>query len=146
MYHDTVTLFNRKRGRDGDVWYPTVLEGVDLNEDRVAIAVKFGSASNDKAALHVRYDWQDGPVAGGKKYLTPLLWQALEDPAAAFTFTAGEFFDFFVTGAWPNTEPVQDSAWLGGFYNHLIKTRDGVYAVSSAAQYSIIPHFEVMGK
>lgn len=146
MYNDTVTLFNRRRGKDGDVWYPTVLEGVDLNEDRAAIAAKYGSASSDKATLHVRYGWQGGPVAGGKRYMTPLLWQASEDPAAAFTFTAGEFFDFLVTGAWPNTEPVMDSDYPSGFYHHLNTTRDGVYAVSSAAQYSVIPHFEVTGK
>ena len=85
-------------------------------------------------------------MAGGKRYLTPLLWQAAEDPAAAFTFTMGEFFDFFIEGAWPDTEPVQDSAFPGGFYDHLNKTRDGVYAVSSAQQYSVIPHFEVFGK
>ncbi len=146
MYRDTVTLFNRRRGKDGDVWYPTVLEGVDLNVDQAAIAAKYGSQGAYKAKLHVRYGWDAGPVAGGKRYLTPLLWQAAEDPAAAFTFTMGEFFDFFIEGAWPDTEPVQDSAFPGGFYDHLNKTRDGVYAVSSAQQYSVIPHFEVFGK
>ena len=146
MYRDTVTLFNRRRDKTGDTWYPTVLQDVDLNVDHAALVAKYGSGCNDKAVLHIRYGWHDGPIVSGKRYLTPLLWQAADDPAGAFTFQSGESFDFFVEGAWPDETPIADADWPGGFYNHLTRTRDGVYAVSAAAQYSVIPHFEVMGR
>ena len=96
--------------------------------------------------LHIRYGWHDGPIVGSKSYLTPLLWQAVADPTKALTFQSGESFDFFVEGTWPDSAPIRDADWPGGFYNHLVRTRDGVYAVSAAAQYSVIPHFEVMGR
>ncbi len=146
MYQDTVTLFNRRREPDGDVWYPTVLRGVDLNVDHAALVAKYGSSCNDKAVLHIRYGWHDGRVVGGKDYLTPMLWRRAEDPAGAITLQSGEDFDFFIEGAWPDETPVKDDDWPGGFYAHMVQTRDGVYAVSSAAKYSVIPHIEVMGR
>lgn len=146
MYQDTVTLFNRRREEAGDIWYPTVLEGVDLNVDHAALVAKYGSSCSDKAVLHVKYDWHGGPKVCGKAYLTPMLWQAAEDPAKAVTFQTGEAFDFFIEGAWPDSGPIAEADWPGGFYGYLVKTRDGVYAVSSAARYSVIPHFEVMGR
>ncbi len=146
MYQDTVTLFNRRRDKTGDTWYPTVLQGVDLNVDHAALVAKYGSSCNDKAVLHIRYGWHDGPIIGSKSYLTPLLWQAVADPTEMITFQSGESFDFFIEGTWPDEKPINDADWPGGFYNHLVRTRDGVYAVSAAAQYSVIPHFEVMGR
>lgn len=146
MYQDTVTLFNRRRGKAGDTWFPTVLQGVDLNVDHAALVAKYGSSCNDKAVLHIGYSQKSGPVIGGKSYLTPMLWQSAEAPAEALTFQSGEGFDFFIEGAWPNEDPVADEDWPGGFYNHLVHTRDGVYAISAVAQYSVIPHFEVMGR
>ena len=146
MYSDTVTLFNRRRGKDEDVWYPTVLEGVDLNADQTAIAGKYGGRRGGRALLHIHYGGGKRPVVGGKPYLTPLAWQGAEHPEDAVTFTAGEFFDFFIEGTWPDTGPIRDDAYAGGFYNCLNRTRDGVYAVNSVARYSMIPHFEVVGK
>ena len=119
---------------------------MDLNADRAALTAKYGSACNDKAVLHIRYVWQDGYMVGGKQYLTPLIWQAEDDPSGAVTFQSGEGFDFFMEGAWPDKGPVADGDWPGGFYEHLARTRDGVYAVSSMAMYSLISHFEVMGR
>ena len=55
MYKDTITLFNRKEGNEGDTWYPTVLRNVNLNMDRAAILAKYGAESADSAVLHIRY-------------------------------------------------------------------------------------------
>ena len=55
MYKDTITLFNRLRGREGDTWYPTILRGVNLNIDKGAIAEKYGSDTQDNAVLNVRF-------------------------------------------------------------------------------------------
>ena len=143
MYQDTVTVFNRR----GEMWYPTVLHGVDLNVDKAAIVSKFGAQCNDRALLHVRYDWDGGAVVGGKPYLTPKIWQGLEDPGAAITFTSGEKFDFFIEGEWPEPGPVDDGAYgAKGFYDYINRTRDGVYAITSVSRFSVIHHFEVTGK
>lgn len=147
MYQDTVTLFNRRREEAGDIWYPTVMEGVDLQADEAAVTAKYGYQRGDKALVFIHYDGTPAaPMVGGKAYLPPKAWQASEDPAGAFTFQTGEVFDFFIEGAWPDSGPIAEADWPGGFYGYLVKTRDGVYAVSSAARYSVIPHFEVMGR
>ena len=146
MYDKTITLFNRRHTREGDTWYPTVLHGVDLNADRAAVVARYGSTSNDRAVLHVKYDWYDGPVIQGKPYQTPMVWAAAGDPARVITFASGELFDFFIEGEWPDAEPVSDAAYKTGFYDHLNRTRDGVYAVSSVSRFSVIPHFEITGR
>lgn len=149
MYRDTVTLFNRSRKVGHDEFWPTVLTGVDLNADQAAILAKYGAQSQDKAALHIRYAGTDGAITvGGKTYYSPKQWQALTDAekAEAITFQAGAGFDFFLVGSWDGSGPISDDDYTDGFYNHLNATQDGVYAVSSAAIYSVIPHVEVMGK
>lgn len=128
------------------LWYPTVLQGVDLNTDRAAVVARYGAQSADRAILHVRYDWYNGPVVGGKCYLPPIIWQAEEDPAKAITFQTGANCDIFIEGAWSDNVPVDDDAYSGGFLQHLLDTRDGVWTVSSASMFSLIPHFEVTGK
>ena len=136
MYQDTVTIFNRKRLVGRDVWYPTVLRWVHLIVDRA-----------DNAVLHVEYDERDGEIAfSGKKYLTPKMWQQAGDPAGAVTFTPGTGFDFFMEGDWPSEAPIEDNDYEGGLYHYLNRTRDHVFAVTAAAKYRIIPHFEVTGK
>ena len=55
MYRDIVTVFNRLKTREGDIWYPTVIPGVNLNMDRGAIVAKYGEQSQDNCILNVRY-------------------------------------------------------------------------------------------
>ena len=49
MYRDTVTLFNRKRDKTGDVWYPTVIRGVHLETGETAEDSRFGQTGQDRA-------------------------------------------------------------------------------------------------
>ena len=148
MYSDTITLFNRKRQKSGDTWYATVLRGVDLNADKAAVVEKYGATSKDAALLHVKFAIQEGGIAvGGKPYYQPKAWQALENPAEAITFTDGESFDFFWDGEWDGETEISDDAYgIDGLYDYMNRARDGVYAISSAARYSVIPHFEIVGK
>ena len=150
MFHDTVTIFNRKRpmGFTGDVWYPTVLHGVELQTDRAAIVAKYGAESADRALLFIHYqtDDEDKKLVGGKEYLPPKAWQAEEDPAVAVTFTPGGTFDFFIDGPWPDDTPINDGDYTGGFFDHMKQTMDGVYAVTQASVFKVIPHVEVAGK
>lgn len=147
MYQDTITLFNRKPGErgQGDTWYPTVIKNVNLNIDRAAILAKYGAESQDNAVLHIRYkrDGEDILVAK-KPWMPPKSWDGTKD---SLTFSSGTNFDFFWQGEW--TEGVvTDAEYVddGGFYNHMNKNHDYVFAVSSVAIYSVIPHFEIMGK
>lgn len=136
MYRDTITLFCRR----GALWYPTVLDGVNLNLSRSAIIKEYGEQSADNAILNVH-------LPAVKPYLPPKDWQAVEDPQNYITFTDGQKFDFFWMGEWDGTEPISDSDYgFGSFYDYMNKNEDYVYAVTSCAYFSVIPHLEVTGK
>lgn len=148
MYKDTISLFNRKPGErgQGDTWYPTVIKGVNLNIDRAAILAKYGAEAQDNAVLHIRYT-RDGEniIVAGKPWMAPKAWDGTED---SLTFASGTNFDFFWWGEWDGGIVSDgDSRWsTEGFYNYMNRTHDYVFAVSSVAIYSVIPHFEIMGK
>lgn len=150
MYNSTITLFNREENRTGDVWYPTVIHNVNLNMDKAAILAKYGAESQDSAILHIRYT-RDGEniLIGGKPWLPPKVWEEQEDHAKAVTFTEGSRFDFFWVGDWGSEEPVKDTDYISDtdFYTYMNRTHDYVFAISSVGgPYSVIPHFELMGK
>ena len=148
MYNDTITLFNRKEGDEGDTWFPTVIRGVQLNMDRAAILAKYGADANDDATLHIRYRNEGVDiVVGGKKWLPPKQGEAREDNSEVVTFTPGDRFDFFWLGDWGSEAPVNDTDYATDFYTYMNKKHDYVFAISSVGgPYSVIPHFEIMGK
>lgn len=150
MYTDTITLFNRREGDEGDTWYPTVLHNVHLNMDRAALVAKYGATSSDNAVLFVRYKKENGDIViGGKKWLPPKKWEETKKFASTITFTTGTRFDFFILGDWGNSDPVHDLDYSldTDFYTHINKTRDFVFAITSVGgPYSVAPHFEIMGK
>lgn len=148
MYSDTITLFNHYKSRLGDMWYPTVIHGVNLNMDKAAIMARFGAESNDKAVLNIHYKTVDGQImVGGKHYLPPKEWsnQTNDKLPETITFSSGNDFDFFMLGEYPTTEPIADDDYIDGFYNHVNDNYDFVFAVTSVGYYSVIPHFEIMG-
>ena len=136
MFGDVITVFNRK----GALWYPTILEGVNLNIDRSMVVKEYGEQSTDTCVLNVH-------LPAEKPYLPPKEWQALEDPSTAFTFTPGQKYDFFYAGRWDWLIPVADSDYgMMSFYDYMNKNEDFVYAVTGCAYFSVIPHLEVTGK
>ena len=144
MFQDTVTVFNRR----GEMWYPTVLENVKLIVDRASMAARYGAQVNDRAVVLVPLAKNENgdPAAGGKVYVTPKVWAALETPREAVTFASGEEFDFLVAGPWPD-DPVQDSDYgVRGFYDYMNRTRDEVYAVTSVSRFETLPHLEITGR
>lgn len=148
MYSDTITLFNRYESRLGDMWYPTVIKGVNLNIDKAAIIAKYGAESKDNAVLNIRYKVDDGKVViADKTYLPPKKWdrQTNDKLAESLTFTSGKDFDFFMPGEYESTEPIADDDYIDGFYNYMNDNYDYVFAITAVAQYSVIPHFEIMG-
>jgi hypothetical protein len=149
MYSDKITLFNRYKSRLGDMWYPTVIDGVNLLIDKAAIMAKFGTESKDKAVLNIQYNAAGGQIIiDGKQYLPPKEWkQQTEDKLAeSITFASGTDFDFFMLGEYPISEPIPDTAFTEGFFNHMSEKCDFVFAVTSAAKYTAIPHFEITGE
>lgn len=148
MYSDTITLFNRYESRLGDMWYPTIIHGVNLQIDKAAIMAKFGSESNDKAILNIRYMNVNGQKKiNGKAYLPPKQWenQTNDMLTETVTFKSGTDFDFFMVGEYGTTEPIADDDYIDGFFNHVNDNHDYVFAITSVAEYSVIPHFEIMG-
>ena len=61
-------------------------------------------------------------------------------------FRSGEVVDFFMVGEWDGEDTINDGDFDKGFYNYMSATRDGVYTVTSVARYSVIPHFEILGR
>lgn len=152
MYKDTITLFNRYSSPLGDVWYQTVIHGCDVNMDRANIISKYGVDTTANATLHIKYELVDGEVViAGKKYLPAKAWehQTNDILPETITFTPGAAFDFFYVGEINDMEePISDTAYSPtGFYDYMRGRLDGVFAIESVGgPYSLIPHFEIIGR
>lgn len=133
MYKDTITIYNRYNG----IWRGVVLDGVDINADRAAIVAKYGSDSKDNVRLHIK-------CAGDAlaKYVEPNAYSGAQD---TFTLSSGNCFTFFTEGAQSVLEGV-DADYTDGFYDYMNATVGKCYAVTSVARYSVIPHWEIMGR
>lgn len=148
MYNDTITLFNRYAAVDGDTWYPTVIRNVNLNIDRAEIIAKYGAQSSDNVILNIRYSFDgENKVIAEKQWKPSKAWGKLPDNelGAYLTFKGGTLFDFFYVGEWDET-PIPDSDYKNGFYNYMNEAFDNVFAINSVGLYSVIPHFEILGK
>ena len=149
MYNDTVTVFNRYVDSLGNtIWHPHVLSGVNLIVDKAVITAKYGEVSKDNAVMNVKYRLVDGNIMiEDKPYLPPKEWenQANDKLPESITFSSeGNQFDFFMSGDYGSEEPILDE--YGDFYSDMQKKHDYVFAITSVAKYSVIPHFEITGK
>lgn len=136
MHDQTITLYNLHN----DTWYPTVLPYCHLIVDRAARQKDTGLENADAAKLHIM---QKSIEAAGVSVVGPKEYDALSDPAGKITFHEGK--DFFVKGEW-EASAVSDDDWMYGYYDHMNKANDGVYLITSAAEYYLIPHWEIIGK
>ena len=149
MYTDKITLFNFYRSSLGDMWYPHLIENCNLLIDKSAIVAKYGAESKDNAILNIHYHTVDGQVfVDGKPYLPPKEWERQTNDmlAESITFASGTDFDFFMLGEYPVKEPIKDEDFKNGFFEEVKKEYDYVFSITSVAKYSVIPHFEIMGK
>ena len=145
MYIDTITMFCPFTEDGNMYWRATVLEGVDLNADRSAIIARYGESSADRATLHVKYsDDGYGVYLGNNVYAVPP--NEYEGERKTVTFASGDNFSFFMNGIYDGECITDDSQYPQGFYNYMNETHAEVYAISSVAKYSVIPHFEVMAR
>lgn len=151
MFADTVTVFNRYVSRLGDMWYPTVIHGVNLLIDKAAIMAKYGAESKDNAILNIHYQKVGEQITiDGKPYLPPKEWerQTNDKLPESITFASGKEFDFFMLGDYGSTAPIEDSKYDddNGFYNYMNDNYDYVFAITSVGgPYTTIPTFQIMG-
>lgn len=155
MYGNIITLFNRYDSQTGTVWYPHILTGVDLNTDRGAILKKYGPDSTDNAQLHVRYHFRDGVKeitdnAGNElEWLQPKKWAKQTNDALENSITFS-LDSFFWEGVWDGGI-VNDAEYTDrryeGFYAYMNAKHDNVFLITSVGgPYTVIPHFEILGK
>ena len=126
-----------------------VIHGVNLLIDKAAIVAKYGAESKDNAILNIHYHTVDGQVfVDGKSYLPPKEWERQTNDmlAESITFASGTDFDFFMLGEYPVKEPIKDEDFKNGFFEEVKKEYDYVFSITSVAKYSVVPHFEIMGK
>lgn len=148
MYSDKITLFNHYKSRLGDMWYPTVIDGVNLLIDKAAIVAKYGTESKDNAVLNIHYKKVGDKIfVDGREWLQPKEWknQAGDRLSETITFASGSEFDFFMLGEYQTEGPIADDDFVEGFYNFVNNRFDYVFAVTSVGMYSTIPHFEITG-
>lgn len=153
MYGKTVTIFNYYESATTEeaYWYPHVLSGVDLNTDRGAILKKYGQESTDNAELHIKVTIINGKeyVSNNNHVLVPWLppkeWKKQTNDLLAESITFSPDC-FFWQGEWTGGI-VTDSDYRNGFYQHMNSNKDNVFKITSVGgPYTVIPHFEILGK
>lgn len=153
MYDKTVTVFNFYSSKTAGLsyWYPHILSCVDLITDRGAMLKKYGPDSTDNAALHIAYTPDGDKVTVQRSdgaavpWLPPKAWAAQVNDDLPGSITFGPE-DFFWQGEWTGGMVVDDD-YRDGFYQYMNSNRDNVYKITSVGgPYTVIPHFEILGK
>lgn len=145
MYQDTITLFNYHEATG--MWYPTVFNGVDLGVNKASNSTKDGKNNNDAVTLiiHCTKDKVFTAVDGAEKsYTGAKMYAKCDNPTSCITFKPE--CDFIYEGVYPDLTPVKDEDYESGYYHTVNEEHDGVYMISSAAFYSLLPHFEIGGR
>ena len=145
MFQDTITLFNYHKATG--LWFPSVLENVDLGVNTASISTKNGKNGNDTVNLiiHCSGDKKVTVINGAKKsYIGEKAYAGCKNPSSFITFKPES--DFFYCGVWRQSEQIREEDYESGFYHAMNDEYDGVYIISSAAFYGLIPHFEIGGR
>lgn len=145
MYQNTITLFNFHEATG--LWYPSVFTGVDLGVNNSSRSTKDGKNNGDAVSviIHCAADKTFTTADGTEKsYTGAKAYAKCENPTACITFKPE--CDFIYEGAWPDLEPLREEDYESGLYHALNDEYDGVYMISSAAYYGLLPHFEIGGR
>lgn len=127
MLHDvTITLFSRVKGTRSvpDTWNRRVLTGVKV-ETRYAMAP---GTQGDVPAHHTLLLIPD-EAAAGLTYVTPEMYQAAADRSGLIAFQPDDYFC------------IGEQAWQP--YDELCKVAE-CHRITSAAHFTLIPHYEVI--
>lgn len=145
MYQNTITLFNFHEATG--LWYPSVFTGVDLGVNNSSRSTKDGKNNGDAVSvvIHCTVDKTFTTADGtAKSYTGAKAYAKCENPTACITFKPE--CDFIYEGVWPDLEPLREEDYESGLYHALNDEHDGVYMISSAAFYGLLPHFEIGGR
>lgn len=127
---DVIIHVNQGREAETLIYEPNVL---------VDEAGNIITAEDDNAL-----NYQEPDTQKVKKYTGPKAYAKLADPSGYFTFRPET--DFFAAGNYASEVPISDDDYENGLYNAMNDAMDGVYMITSATFYSLIPHFEIGGK
>ena len=112
---------------------------------------KYGPDSTDNAALHIAYTPNGEKVMAQQSdgsavpWLPPKAWAAQVNDDLPDSITFGPE-DFFWQGEWTGGVVVDDD-YRKGFYQYMNSSLDNVYKITSVGgPYTVIPHFEILGK
>lgn len=144
LLRDIITVFNyhEKTG----MWYPTIINNAHIVSASASSHGASGNTNADSVEIEIASSGTQevNTPDGGKSYTPPKLYAASDLPEEYFTLTPES--DFFFVGAWNDLTPVEDDDYDEGFYHAVNDEHDGVYMISSAAYFSLIPHFEIGGR
>lgn len=150
MYDAIVTLFNFHEATGA--WYTTVFSGVNLLEAKAESATRdSGRTNGDTVELLIHTNSEKAARAVGAggttasvQYVGPKAYSTLEDPRGFFTFKAET--DFVAVGNHAHTAPVADDDYDEGLYHAMNNEYDGVYMITAATFFGLLPHFEIGGR
>lgn len=140
MYDSTITLFNyhEKTGK----WFPTVIQKADLLINKSRTATTNGFNNGDSVSIIIRCT--PSKSISGKEYLSPKVFAKSDNPIQYFTFKPE--CDFVFESKFESEEDIIDDDYEEGFYHAMNEAYDGVYMITSAAFFGLLPHFEIGGK
>lgn len=140
MYDQSITLFNYRKS-DG-LWRTILFTGVNVIEPRASTATTQGT--NNGSAVEIILRCTPAMRAGDYQYVPPKAYQALEDVSHVFTLTPE--VDFIAIGEHTSETPVREKDYGDGLYHAMNDANDGVYMITSATWFSLLPHFEIGGR
>lgn len=144
MYQNTITLFNFHAATG--LWYPSVISGADLIASSANAEMKEGTGNKDavEVIIHCTADKCILTSQGVKSYESAKNYAKCDNPSGCITFKPEK--DFIYDGLWSDLSPMNGENYDSGLYNELNTSYDGVYMISSAAFYGLLPHFEIGGR
>lgn len=144
MYRNTITVFNYHAA--SGLWYPSVIENVDLIASKASSSTTTGKTNADGVdiIIHCTPEKVITTTAGRKSYTGPKEYANCANPAERITFTPES--DFIYDGVWPELAPVDDVGYDSSLYHTMNDKYDGVYMIASAAYFGLLPHFEIGGR
>lgn len=144
MYQNTITIFNYHKATE--LWYPSVISGVDLIASKANNTTKEGLNNGDVVdiIIHCTPDKQITTSEGVKSYTGAKEYAKCDNPASRITFTPEK--DFIYEGIWPDTSAISGDDYESGLYHELNENFDGVYLINSVVYYGLLPHFEIGGR
>ena len=144
MFVSTITVFNYHEATK--TWYLSMITGVHLLSAKSSTGTTTGVNNGDTVEVIVRCakDRSITTSIGKKQYVAPKEYGKSENPEDLITFTPET--DFIYSGEWENLTPIPEDEESQGLYYEMNDEHDGVFAITSAGFFGLLPHFEIGGR